>query len=302
MEKKYNFYNKDLIGHTEIRNLDCFYFTRYYPTSKYGYNENQEFIFDFKEGVCPEIYAQIFSRTILKLFGNLVLKSTKENLIEKTIILPVPASTQEKQKKRYKELFKLISEKTGVGNGYEYIKIKNDVEAKHLSNNRTSLDEHIEIDYSFLKEYRYIILIDDVITTGKTISELASKFRNIEILQKYVPNSEMKRFIVGMTLAKTFSHLDLLNEELIDEKIVSDPNSTFKSNSFNNFLKLDPIDIIKGIDTFFYTSFGISDIKFKDEVSNGNITSKEYIKEYYYLTSHNKFSILNEQLTIVNKN
>ena len=53
MEKKYNFYDKNLIGHIEIRNLDCFYFTRYYPVNKYGYNENQEFIFDFKEGVSP---------------------------------------------------------------------------------------------------------------------------------------------------------------------------------------------------------------------------------------------------------
>ena len=302
MEKKYNFYDKNLIGHIEIKNLDCFYFTRYYPTSKYGYNENQEFIFNFKDGTCPEIYAQIFSRAILNLFKGLINTETNKVILEDTIILPVPASTQEKHKMRYQDLFKLISEKTGVGNGYEYIKIKNDVEAKHLNNNRTSLDEHIEIDYSFMKNYTNIILIDDVITTGKSISELASKFRNIEILQKYVPNSEMKRFIVGMTLAKTFSHLDLISDELGNEKIVSDPNSTFKSNSFNNFFKLDPIDIIKGIDTFFYTSFEITDIKFKDEVSDGSIISKEYIKEYYYLISHNKFSILNEQLTVVNEN
>ena len=41
-----------------------------------------------------------------------------------------------------------------------------------------------------------------------------------------------------MVLGKTFSHLDLLNDELENEKIVSDPNSTFKLNSFNNTLEL----------------------------------------------------------------
>ena len=134
MEKKYNFYDKNLIGHTEIRNLDCFYFTRYYPVNKYGYNENQDFIFEFKEGTCPEIYARIFSRTILSLFGDLIYGNQENHtkFLEKTIILPVPASTQEKHKQRYEDLFRLISEKTGVINGYDVITVSKNREASHL--------------------------------------------------------------------------------------------------------------------------------------------------------------------------
>jgi hypothetical protein len=301
MEKKYNFYDKNLIGHIEIKNLDCFYFTRYYPTSKYGYNENQEFIFNFKDGTCPEIYAQIFSRAILNLFKGLINTETNKVILEDTIILPVPASTQEKHKMRYQDLFKLISEKTGVGNGYEYIKIKNDVEAKHLNNNRTSLEKHIEIDYSFMKNYTNIILIDDVITTGKSISDLANKFRNLKVLQEYVGIAK-PQFIIGLVLGKTFNQLDLLNDELIDEKIVSNPDSTFKLNSFNNLLELDPIDIIKGIDIFHYDSFGVPDIRFiyrKDPLGLNRPLMEKYEREHLYIVFHQKFSVLNEK--IINK-
>lgn len=270
-EKKYNFYDKNIIGHIEIKNLDCFYFTRYYPINRFGYDESQEFVFNFKSGDYPRIYAQIFSRTILKLF---------KELEEKIIILPVPASTREKHKQRYKELFRLISEQTGVKNGYEYIKVLNDVEAKHLNNNRTSLDEHIEIDYSFLEKYNYIILIDDVITTGKTISEFANKIRNLEVLRKYA-SVEKIYFTIGLTLGKTFNQLDLLIDELENDKIESD--STFKRNSFNSLLELNPLELYEKIDIFFYTS------------------DKQLEYEYriiYEASTHKKFKELNEEKII----
>ena len=88
---------------------------------------------------------------------NLKYKETGKSFLEEIIILPVPASTQEKHQKRYEDLFRLISEKTGVKNGYYYIKIKNNVEAKHLSNTRTSLDDHIEINYSFKRISLYYL-------------------------------------------------------------------------------------------------------------------------------------------------
>ena len=290
MEKKYNFYDKNLIGHIEIKNLDCFYFTRYYPTSKYGYNENQEFIFNFKDGTCPEIYAQIFSRAILNLFKGLINTETNKVILEDTIILPVPASTQEKHKMRYQDLFKLISEKTGVGNGYEYIKIKNDVEAKHLSNTRTSLDEHIEIDYSFMEHYKNIILIDDIITKGRTISEFADKFRDLECYNKYYPNNSYPfaegHFIVGLTLGKTVSTCELasdLADDLFDDAITEDTNveKGFIPNEFNKVSSLNSIEVYKNIDQFFYL------LAPEDEFS---YNTKEKVS-----VIHNKFTELNKE-------
>ena len=297
MEKKYNFYDKNLIGHTEIRNLDCFYFTRYYPVNKYGYNENQDFIFEFKEGTCPEIYARIFSRTILSLFGDLIYGNQENHtkFLEKTIILPVPASTQEKHKQRYEDLFRLISEKTGIGNGYKYIKIKNDVEAKHLSNNRTSLDEHIEIDYSFLKEYRRIILIDDVITTGKTISEFADKFRNLKFFKensKYFDFGDTPYFlIIGLTLAKTVSQVDLLSDELKDDEFDKKENKTFYKNSFNTLSKLDSLEVWENLDKFYFEFYPDHEEYDADEAN--------YEINRYMICScdvyHTKFKFLNEK-------
>lgn len=289
-EKKYKFYDKNTIGHIEIKNLDCFYFTRYYPINRFGYDESQEFVFNFKSGDYPRVYAQIFSRTILKLFEDLVEKDTEKHIIEDIIILPIPASTREKHKQRFRELFRLISKETGVKDGYEYIKVLNDVEAKHLNNNRTSLDEHIEIDYSFLEEYNYIILIDDVITTGKTISEFANKIRSLEVLKKY-GSTKKSYFIIGLTLGKTFNQLDLLIDELENDKIESD--STFKKNSFNSLSELDPLDIYKGIDVFGYISYRIPLYRTVEK----NII-ETYIEEYdeqHNLVFHTKFTDLEEE-------
>jgi hypoxanthine phosphoribosyltransferase len=306
MEKKYNFYDKDIIGHTEIRNLDCFYFTRYYPVNKYGYNENQDFIFEFKEGTCPEIYARIFSRTILSLFGDLIYRNQENHtkFLEKTIILPVPASTQEKHKQRYEDLFRLISEKTGIGNGYKYIKIKNDVEAKHLNNNRTSLDEHIEIDYSFLKEYRHIILIDDVITTGKTISEFADKFRKLEyfIKDKNLSNKLLLNVfdysIIGLTLAKTVSQVDLLSDELKDDEFDKKENKTFYKNSFNILSKLDSLEVWKNLDEFHLGAFPDSEDVDIEEDEYGNVCNIKEYTTWSYEVFHTKFKSLNEEINL----
>lgn len=285
MELKYASFDGKYIAHKNIKNLDCFYFVRYYPVNKYGYMDEQDFIFDFKNGLHSEYFSNVFAFAIFRLFG-LTYKDTGKSFLEETIILPVPASTQEKQEKRYKKLFELISEKTGVGNGYEYIKIKNDVEAKHLSNTRTSLEEHIEIDYSFMEHYKNIILIDDIITKGRTISEFADKFRDLECYNKYYPNNSYpfaeRHFIVGLTLGKTISASDIA-DDLFDDAIIEDTNEEkgFIPNEFNKVSSLNPIEVYKNIDQFFYL------IEPEDEYSYNTKAKASVI--------HDKFTELNKE-------
>ena len=117
------------------------------------------------------------------------------------------ASTIHKNEKRYKRLFELISERTGVINGYNIVEVINDREAKHLTNEYNSVDSHIKIHFEKLKSPRRIILIDDVITRGRTIKELANKFID----------REKGSFVVGMVLAETYSDW-IGNNNFYDDK------------------------------------------------------------------------------------
>ena len=226
--ERYAEYNNNIIGYTEVRNLNCFYFTKYYPVNKYGYTQNQQFVFDLKNGVNPEYYAEIFSIGINKLFGNLAYKKDLKKMISDITIIPVPASSNFNHERRFKKLFELISEKTGVINGYDVVEILNDKEPKHLTNHHNSLESHVKIHFEKIKEPRKIILIDDVITTGKTISEFANKFRS---------NKLNFGFVVAMALSKTIS----FNEMMLEDSLIRN-NKNFNI-GMNNIESLNSLEI-----------------------------------------------------------
>lgn len=225
--EKYAEYNDNIIGYAEVKDLNCFYFTKYYPVNRYGYTQNQQFVFDLKNGVNPEYYAEIFSIGINKLFGNLAYKNNKKMINEITII-PVPASSKETHERRFKKLFELISEKTGVRNGYDVVEILNDKMPKHLGNQYNSLDSHIKIHFEKIKEPKKIILIDDVITTGRTILEFANKFKN---------NKLDSEFVIAMALSKTIS----FNETMLADYSINN-NKNFNI-GMNNIESLNSLEV-----------------------------------------------------------
>lgn len=191
----------DYIGHSKYENLDCFFSLYYYPVNKYGYGHNQELTFGFKDGMFCEDNSKILSYYLLKLFGKSLKKSEDLEFLKTVTILPIPASNSERNEKRFKRLFELISEKIGVQNGFDFIKVTEAIEQKHLQDSSHRVDkENFEICFDKIKKPYRIVLIDDVITRGHTMRNLKKQ------LEREIREGEKEEsFIIGLTLSKTYS-------------------------------------------------------------------------------------------------
>lgn len=200
-------YDKGIIYYENIKSLDCFSLTKYFPT-RYGYL-NQGFVFDFKNGKKPELYAEIFAETICNLLKN------RKDLLKETIIVPVTASTKLINEIRFKKLFELISLKSGVANGYNAVEVKQDRQPKHMRGYfQTSSKGAVDIDFNQLKNFKRIILIDDVITKGNSVSEFATKIKN-----NLRTNGKNSPSILVLSLGRTVKA-----EEVEAEKIQNNKN------------------------------------------------------------------------------
>lgn len=104
------------------------YIMDYYSKSKnieVGEEEekNRNLVYDFKDGKNKDYFVNLIKDYMIK---NNILK---ENLT----IVPIPASSSSKNHKRFYQLFKELSDSLSIENGFEYIKVVSDREAKHLS-------------------------------------------------------------------------------------------------------------------------------------------------------------------------
>ncbi len=108
-------------------------------------------VFDFKDGYKPDFFASIF----ISSFG--------KNFFSDKILIPISASTSEKNEKRYREFINYICIFCGATNGMDIFKTENR-EATHQGN-----QAKISFLNSEKKEQirnKKIILIDDMFTKG----------------------------------------------------------------------------------------------------------------------------------------
>lgn len=155
---------------------NCFSLYNYYPTTC-DWNASEEewdirrLIWDFKanpnkpqsEYEIQERHEQALSRLLPNLekvinhyFGN---KKTKLTLV------CIPSSKRIVTERRYKDLAQKLCSITGMSNGYAYVSVTNDGQAKHLGG---TSEAEFSIDSNYFKD-RYVLLFDDVITTGKSM-------------------------------------------------------------------------------------------------------------------------------------
>lgn len=95
--------------------------------------------------------------------------------VRKLTLVCIPSSKQEVTERRYKEFSRLLSQRTGMANGFDYITVTKDGGAKHLGQ---TTDSEVSINTSFFKD-RYVLLFDDVITSGhsmETYSKLLKQY------------------------------------------------------------------------------------------------------------------------------
>ena len=85
----------------------------------------------------------------------------------KLTLVCIPSSKRIVTERRYKDLAQKLCCATGMSNGYDYVAVTSEGEAKHLGG--TSSAEY-GIDSNYFKD-RYVLLFDDVITSGSSMEQ-----------------------------------------------------------------------------------------------------------------------------------
>ena len=131
---------------------------------------DRNFIYSFKNGNYTQKHIQMLENLIDPNYYSLVDDQFKFH--SATLILPIPASTKNNQKNRYEKfLAEFCENKDSLVNGYDLVKIDFDREAIHMSETRLNeVNYKVNLLVISLSSIKNIIIIDDLVTQGKTIN------------------------------------------------------------------------------------------------------------------------------------
>ena len=148
----------------------AYYWVDYYPKSGYSdysskttskMKSEREMIYEFKEGNYEQAFDKICDQ---------IEKIAKKD----TVFICIPASTRERHEKRFKIFMEKVSEKTGVINGYDAIKITQDREKKHEGYKGNCVN--YTVDYDKIKN-KNIIIFDDIFTYGRGAKKIITNLK-----------------------------------------------------------------------------------------------------------------------------
>lgn len=191
--KRQDFYPYETLfkGKCMIDGNTCHYLHDYHPTWMEKENEHQKrvsnLIFRFKEGGhCGELVAQILALALLH--------AGFEKKREDTVLIPIPASTRERQRKRFPVACYYLSRELGITDGYKAIWI---VEDREELKGKEKSGSKILANLQFTRRYicgKHVVLLDDVLTTGANFLHLSRKMKELGALS-----------VTGVFLGKTVS-------------------------------------------------------------------------------------------------
>lgn len=141
-------------------------------------------IFRFKEGGhCGELVARILA-LCLKHAG---FNGTKED----TVLIPIPASTRERQRKRFPVVCYYLSEWLGITDGFKAIWIEEDREQLKGKGKDKDILRNLQFTRRYIRG-KNVVLLDDVLTTGESFRQLQRKMKQLGALS-----------VIGVFLGKT---------------------------------------------------------------------------------------------------
>ena len=141
-------------------------------------------VFKFKDGKMPALTARLLSLAVAEV----------EEMIphpEKTILVPIPASTAEGNNKRFREFCRILAESLGVENGFDYIEPSIDREPNAIRKGMP-LANAIQMPDSGRFAGKHVIVVDDVITRGEQFKQISTYIRSADA-----------RSVTGLFVAKT---------------------------------------------------------------------------------------------------
>lgn len=178
--------------------MKVYYLMDYLPIRYEGTPEQinaRHAIFNFKDGCCPSFVVNGLSRGI---------KQLKDS---NTVVCFVPASTHEKTVIRYRAVASSLTNLTGVSCSYTAISKTTDSEAGHIAGKSNNPTADFEFDSSFFRGKK-VILIDDVITRGRTLNDTARRL-------KEAGAASVVGLVVGRTINPDWYHAEDRNLEKV---------------------------------------------------------------------------------------
>ena len=150
---------------------------RYMRRADFDTQENMRHILDFKAG---RKYA---SRWASRIVGRALSSMDLSN----TVIVCIPASCEQTNKRRYKSFSADVCAMCGAINGFEHVQVIGKREKVHISK-KHDRESNVQIDTDYFNGKR-VLLIDDICTTCTT----ANAF--IEQMQKAGADVRMTLFL-----------------------------------------------------------------------------------------------------------
>lgn len=180
--------------------MPCFSLYNYYPVNCGWEADEDEWdvrntIWDFKANPNrPQTELEIRTRhqravnkimpDILKLLNH----TFGSNRLTQLTLVCIPSSKRVVTERRYKDFSAALCRQTGMSNGYNYISVISDGEARHMGGTSSA---QYSVDTSYFKD-KYVVLFDDVITSGRSMESFK---RELEMAGATV--------ICGISIGKT---------------------------------------------------------------------------------------------------
>lgn len=155
-------------------------FRIYYP-KRYKINlldkKIREDIYNFKNGISFEKFLIEVREWFIEEYGDYRLN--------RIIFLPIPASNEKINEKRYRKFCEILCKDLKIENGYEYISMKENSFPNHLKGNTKDKKYEFILKEDKLRR-RHVIVFDDILTSGKTFCSLATALESLNCKIKLV--------------------------------------------------------------------------------------------------------------------
>ncbi len=183
-----------------INNIPYRYYFKYRPNSVQFLSQTEvkirEIIFAFKNnGEHKDILATI-KKTLSELFNSIdneliQLRHINPSSSRYFVFVCIPSSSQKDYEKRCKDFSAELCKDLGMVDGFPYLKVVHDTTPTHSGGNRD--DIRVSYDDTFFRG-KHVILFDDIVTTGATMTKYINLMTSLGAKVDYV-----------ISFAKTFS-------------------------------------------------------------------------------------------------
>lgn len=165
--------SKSVSSWNKIGAIPHYFFFWYYPKKWWGDDVSshsqhvREMIYDFKDGIdCDEV---------VDIVGDKLLKTFGDDDVESLVVVGIPASKEETNRKRYRRFLSGLESDIDIINGFSHVWVTEERHPARLGGTRGSVNYAIDDDWF---EGKYVVIFDDIVTKGASVKQFASILQN----------------------------------------------------------------------------------------------------------------------------